>query len=155
MLKNPRIARCGLAVLMLLGIAVVQAADKLDANGNYKDVDLAQLVEKSRTGVPGQRVIFAPAPVRFRAVLSDLPKAQKADYLTAAMGMMKVSSPPKVSHRIGLDYGGEKALAAYIEDETAKRLAESVKPGQTRTFYAFHVYNNQNGPALLVVSFQE
>lgn len=127
----------------------------LSSTANYKDVDLKKLVNDSRTEVPGQRIIFAPSPIKFRATLAALPAPQKADYLMSALSMMKVSNPPQVSQRIGLDYGGDKALAAYIEDGAAARLGKDVQPGQTRTFYAFHVYNHSRGPALLVTSFSD
>lgn len=119
----------------------------------YKDINLKELVTKSRTEIPGQRIIFAPSPVKFQATLSAMPAPQKADYLMTALSMMKVSDPPKVSQRIGLDFGGDKALAAYIDDSVASRLATSAKLGQSLTFYAFHVYNNNRGPALLITSF--
>lgn len=131
------------------------AEQALDANTTYKQVDLKELVAASRTEVPGQRIIFAPSPIRFRATLAALPSPQKSEYLMSALGMMKISSPPKVSQRIALAYGGEKALAAYVEDGTAARLAREVKPGEARTFYAFHVYNSSRGPALLIMSFAD
>lgn len=153
---------------MLLGLALValsplgHAAEppaaaggnlKQESQASYKDVNLKELVAKSRTEIPGQRIIFAPSPVRFQAVLAALPAPQKAEYLMTALAMMKVSDPPKVSQRIGLDFGGEKILAAYIDDAVASRLVASAKVGQMLTFYAFHVYNNNRGPALLVTSF--
>jgi hypothetical protein len=126
-----------------------------DPAAAYKEVDLKDLVAKSRTNLPGQRIILAPSPIRFRAVLGALPVAQKSDYLLTALGMMKVGDPPKVSQRIGLDYGGDRLLSAYIEEGAAKRLAERIRPGQAQTFYAFHVYNYARGPALLVISFSD
>lgn len=122
---------------------------------SYKAVNLGELVDKSRTEIAGQRIIFVPTPVKFEARLSALPAPQKAEYLQSALAMMKVSTVPKVSQRIGLDYGGDKSLAAYIEDGTAQRLGKSAKLGQTLTFYALHVYNNNRGPALVVTSFAE
>ena len=134
--------------------APVIEASSLDPAVSYKPVDLKELVSKSRTEVPGQRIIFAPSPIKFRATLASLPSPQKADYLLAALSMMKVSNPPKVSQRIGLDYGGEKAVAAYIDDSVAERLSKDGKAGQTMTFYAYHVYNYSRGPALLITSFE-
>ncbi|KAB2921537.1 MAG: hypothetical protein F9K30_14205 [Dechloromonas sp.] len=130
-------------------------AQTLDPSASYKEINLKELVARSRTELPGQRVIFAPMPIRFRATLAALPVAQKADYLLTALSMMKVSNPPRVSQRIGLDYGGDKVLSAYIEEDVARRLAREIKPGQMRTFYAYHVYNYSRGPALLVTSFAE
>lgn len=129
------------------------APPALDAAASYQEVVLKELVARSKTEVAGQRIIFAPAPVKFRARLAAGPAPQKADYLLAALGMMRVSNPPKVSQRIGLDFGGDKALAAYIDDAVVDRLNREVKVGDSRTFYAFHVYNNHRGPALLVISF--
>lgn len=126
-----------------------------DAATSYKDVALKELVEKSKTEIPGQRIVFAPSPVKFQARLAAMPAPQKTEYLMSALAMMKVSTPPKVSQRIGLDYGGDKALAAYIDDAIVERLTKNAKPGQMLTFYAFHVYNNNRGPALLVTSFSE
>lgn len=124
-----------------------------ESPATYKEVNLKELVIKSRTEIPGQRIIFAPSPVKFQATLSAMPAPQKAEYLMSALAMMKVSDPPKVSQRIGLDFGGDKALAAYIDDTVATRLTSAAKIGQTLTFYAFHVYNNNRGPALLITSF--
>lgn len=155
---------CLAAALLLAAPATLAAettpprevpATQLDPSASFKEVDLKSLVRTARTDVPGQRVIFAPSPLKFRAALSALPAPQKTDYLMSALSMMRVSSPPKVSQRIGLDYGGDKALAAYIEDAVATRLAKEVKVGQSRTFYAFHVYNHATGPALLVTSFAD
>lgn len=126
----------------------------LDPAATYKQVDLKALVANSRTEVPGQRIIFAPSPITFRATLASLPTPQKADYLIAALSMMKVSNPPKVTQRIGLEYGGEKAIAAYIDDRVAERLSKDVKAGQELIFYAFHVYNYSRGPALLITSYE-
>ncbi len=130
-------------------------ASPLDPAAAYQEVNLKELVGKSRTELPGQRVIFAPKAIRFRAKLGALPVAQQADYLHTALNMMKISNPPQVKQRIGLDYGGERLLSAYIEEEAAKRLASQLKPGQARTFYAWHVYNYARGPALLIFSFSD
>lgn len=131
------------------------ASSATDPASSYKPVQLGELVEKSRTEIAGQRIIFAPTAVKFQARLSALPAPQKTEYLQSALAMMKVSTVPKVSQRIGLDYGGDKALAAYIEDSTAARLAKTAKLGQALTFYALHIYNNNRGPALVVTSFAE
>lgn len=120
----------------------------------YRTVDLKVLVPASRTEVRGQKIIFAPSPVRFRAQLSAMPAPQKAEYLNAALSMMKVARPPVVSQRIGLDYGGDKALAAYVEDGAAEKLKTTAHLGQAFTFYAFHVYNANRGPALVVTAFE-
>lgn len=151
----------GLALLVLApsGLAaepkVAPSTASGDAINSYKEVSLQDLVSKSKTEIPGQRIIFAPSAISFRARLSAMPSPQKAEYLMSAMAMMKVPSPPKVNQRIGLDYGGEKGLAAYIDDAVVERLNKSAKIGQSLTFYAFHVYNNNRGPALLITSFHE
>lgn len=165
-LHLPRPTQRTLATLLLAAACLpwgltTHAADPTDngtptsATASYKEVVLKDLVEKSRTEIPGQRIIFAPASVKFQARLASLPIPQKTEYLSAALAMMQVSAVPKVSQRIGLDYGGDKALAAYIDDSAAARLGQSAKPGQKLTFYAFHVYNNNRGPALVVTSFAE
>lgn len=167
-LPIPRPRRCtpswALAIaLSLASAAAAHAADSppptasatTDPVSSYKPVQLGELVEKSRTEIAGQRIIFAPSAIKFQARLSAMPAAQKTDYLQSALAMMKVSAAPKVSQRIGLDYGGTKALAAYIEDGAAERLTKTAKLGQALTFYALHIYNNNRGPALVVTSFAE
>jgi hypothetical protein len=135
--------------------ATMVAVQPADPDASYKTVDMKELVAKSRTTIPGQRAIFAPTPIKFKARLFALPSPQKAEYLSMALSMMKVSSPPKVSQRIGIDYGGEKPLATYIEEGAATRLAANAKIGQALTFYAFHVYNGNSGPALVVTAFAD
>lgn len=150
-----------MATLPLSGLAANAEAPPaaesgtLDPAATYQLIDLKDLVRKSRTEVPGQRIIFAPSPIKFRATLASLPSPQKADYLLTALSMMKIATPPKVSQRIGLDYGGEQAMAAYIADDVAIRLGKEIKVGQALTFYAFHVYNYSRGPALLITSYGE
>ena len=124
-----------------------------DPAAAYKDVDLKTMVGNSRSEVPGQRIIFAPSPVKFRATLAAMPAPQKADYLKKALSMMGVGGTLQVSQRIGIGYGGDKALAAYIDDAAAARLAREAKVGQQLSFYAYHVYNHSRGPALVVTSF--
>ncbi|MDR0440914.1 MAG: hypothetical protein LBI59_08030 [Candidatus Accumulibacter sp.] len=150
------------ALLLLHGAAHAQAsapeaaadsADSADPVAAYKEVDLKTLVAGARSEIPGQRIILVPTGVRFSAVLAAMPAPQKTDYLKKALGMMGIDNFGKVSQRIGLDYGGEKALAAYIEDSAAARLGQEAKPGQSLQFFAYHVYNHARGPALVVVSF--
>ena len=132
------------------GAPVAAATDPVAA---YKEVDLKQLVASAHTEIPGQRIIFAPSAVRFRAVLAALPAPQKTEYLQKALGMMGITSLGQVNQRIGIDYGGDKALTAYIDDTAAGRLVREGKPGQPYEFYAYHVYNHSRGPALVVTSF--
>ncbi|GHT89817.1 hypothetical protein AGMMS49545_01180 [Betaproteobacteria bacterium] len=128
--------------------AAAPADNPVDA---FREVALLQLVPASRM-TDGTRAIFAPQPVRFQAKLAQLPSPQKTDYLKQVMGMMGMTTVP-VSQRVALDYGGDKLLAAYVEDQTAARIAKEIKVGDSRTFYAFHVYNNRQGPALVITSF--
>lgn len=153
-------ARCA-ACLCLVIAAIAHAGDAtapaaqpatLDPVATYREVDLGKLVPESRMP-EGQRSIFAPSPVRFRATLVELPAPQKTDYLRGAFGLMQVSRPPAVSQSIILDYGGDRPLRAYIEDGVAARLAREAKAGEVHTFYAFHVYNTHVGPALVVMSY--
>src|SRR5574343_1542044 len=121
------LAPAGMAADAKAASQPIAAADTASA---YKEVSLKDLVDKSKTEIPGQRIIFAPSAISFRARLSAMPSPQKAEYLMSAMAMMKVPSPPKVNQRIGLDYGGEKGLAAYIDDAVVERLNKSAKIGQ-------------------------
>lgn len=139
------------AAAMALLLAVLPTAGQAaPADMGYKAVDLAELVRTVRTP---QRIIISPTPISFTAKLEALPRAQKTDYLNKAMGMMQMSQPPKVSQAILLGYGADGRLPAYIEEAAAARLAREAKAGETRKFYAFHVYNYSKGPALVVVSF--
>lgn len=153
-------------VLLLLALAATSVAgappategaappqDLLSLKNAYREVDLRQFVAASRTEKPGQRIIFVPARVKFRARLARLPIAQESGYLMSALQATGVVNPPAVEHGIGLDYGGEKGLAAYIEKDAARHLTSAAKAGDTLTFYALHVYNNHRGPALVIVSF--
>ena len=133
--------------------AAAASSATADPAAAYKDVDLKTMVGASRSEVPGQRIIFAPSPVKFRATLAAMPAPQKADYLKKALGLMGVGGTLQVSQRIGIDYGGDKALAAYIDDAAALRLSREAKVGQQLNFYAYHVYNHSRGPALVVTSF--
>ncbi|MDR0672961.1 MAG: hypothetical protein LBF93_04710 [Zoogloeaceae bacterium] len=121
---------------------------------DYAPLDLAQSVPGLRTK-DGTRTIFEPRPVRFTARLARLPEPQKADYLNQVMSLIGVTAKFQVSQRVVFDYGGDRPLAAYVEDGAAARIAKELKAGDTRTFYAFHVYNNRYGPALVVTAFDD
>ncbi|MDR1351378.1 MAG: hypothetical protein LBJ59_11525 [Zoogloeaceae bacterium] len=119
-----------------------------------QDINLKELVPKTRMP-DGQRAIFEPKSVRFTAQLAQMPTPQKADYLYKVMGMMGINNPPAVSRHIVLEYGGDKALMAYVEDQAAARFAKEAKTGEQYVFYAIYVYNNRYGPALVVTSFSK
>jgi hypothetical protein len=137
-----------------IGAAQAETEGDSDPRAAYQQVKLAELVPATRM-TDGTRAIFAPRPVRFSARLAQLPSPQKAEYLKQVMGMMGVTANLQVSQRVALDYGGDKPLAAYVEDQIATRIAGEIKVGDERTFYAFHVYNNRFGPALVITSFDE
>lgn len=120
----------------------------------FQSVDLKELVPASRMALPGQRAYFVPVAVKFRARLAALPAPVKTKLLEKSFAMMQVVQQPQVRQAIGLDYGGEKALLAYIEETVAARLGKELKTGDERLFYAYHVYNFHQGPALLVMSFE-
>lgn len=154
--------------LLLLALAAMPAAaapatagaaappsDLASLKDAYREVDLRRFVPASRTEKPGLRTLFVPARVKFRARLARLPIPQESSYLMQALNMTGVVNPPLVEHGIGLDYGGEKGLAAYIEKSAAEHLASTAKAGDTLTFYALHVYNNHRGPALVILAFGE
>ncbi len=153
--RLPHLALCAALLAPSLAIADNDAGATLaadDVQDNYRDVDLKQLVPASRMA-DGQRSIFAPTPVRFRATLAALPEPQSTDYLNMALGMLQISDPPRVHQSIILDYGGDRPLRAYVEDAVAARMAKELQAGQTHTFYAFHVYNTRVGPAFVVMSY--
>ncbi|MDR0564953.1 MAG: hypothetical protein LBG78_08495 [Azoarcus sp.] len=123
-----------------------------DPRASYQQIDLSKLVPVSRM-TNGTRAIFAPRAVRFHAKLQRMPETQKSDYLKQVMSMMGITSVGEVNQRVVLEYGGDKPLAAYVENKTAQRIAKELKPGTEHEFYAFHVYNNRYGPALVIISF--
>ncbi|MDR0528994.1 MAG: hypothetical protein LBG69_05220 [Zoogloeaceae bacterium] len=143
-------------VLTLLTPPTRAAEDFAAANprAEYQRVRLLDFVPAARMS-EGGRAIFEPRPVRFLARIAQLPTPQKADYLKKVMELMGVKAEIQVSQRIALEYGGEKALAAYVEDRVAARIKRELKTGDARVFYAFHVYNNRYGPALVITSFEE
>jgi hypothetical protein len=128
------------------------AANAAAPQERYGDVDLKRLVPASRM-TEGGRAIFTPRPVRFQARLHAGLTPQKAEYLQKVMRMMGATEIPKVSQRVIIDYGGDRPLAVYVEDQTAERLKNEAKVGERYTFYAFHVYNNRYGPAMVITSF--
>ena len=145
-------AFCAFYLFFFLGPA--WAENTPDPRAHYQPVKLIELVPATRMD-DGSRIIFAPRPVRFTARLAQRPAPQKADYLKQVMAMMGVTAEHQINQRIALDYGGDKPLAAYVEEQTAARIDKELKPGDERTFYAFHVYNNRHGPALVITSFEE
>jgi hypothetical protein len=154
-------AFCAFYLFFFLGTAwgetaagTASAAEAADPRARYQPVKLVELVPATRID-DGSRIIFEPRPVRFTARLAQLPSPQKADYLKQVMGMMGAAAELQVSQRVALDYGGDKLLAAYVEDRTATRIGKELQAGDERTFYAFHVYNNRHGPALVITSFEE
>jgi hypothetical protein len=129
-------------------------AAEADPRAAYQPLDLLQAVPGLRM-TDGTRAIFEPRPVRFTARLAQLPSPQKAEYLKKVMGVIGVTAELKVSQRVVLDYGGDRPLAAYVEDAAAAQIGKTLKAGDERTFYAFHVYNNRYGPALVITAFEE
>jgi hypothetical protein len=129
-------------------------ADNAPATPIIENINLLELVPKTRME-NGQRAIFEPRAVRFVATLAQMPTPQKADYLYKVMGMMGVSNPPAVSKRVALEYGGDKPLAAYVEDQAALRVSKEAKAGERYAFDAIYIYNNRYGPALVITAFSK
>ena len=121
----------------------------------YQPVELATLIETSRTPVAGQKIIIRPNPVSFSATLLQGPKAQRSDYLRQVLSMMPPEPMPQVQQGIVLGYGNSQGMPAYIDQAIAKRLQTELKIGERRRFYALHVYNYSKGPALVVTGFGE
>jgi hypothetical protein len=144
---------CAQAQTEAKAASAATAAATSDPRANFRQLELAKLVPASRTD--GMRAIFEPRPVRFRARLAQLPQPQKAEYLKKVMGMMGVEAELNVEQRVVLEYGGDKPLAAYVEKGVATRIGQELKEGDERMFYAFHVYNNRYGPALVITSFED
>ncbi len=120
----------------------------------FQAVDLKEMVPNSRMPQAGQHAYFTPSPVKFRARLAAMPRPVKTELLKKSMALMNSGTQPRVSQAIGIDYGGDKALLAYIDNAASARLAKELKIGDERTFYAYHVYNFHKGPAFIVVSYE-
>lgn len=150
-------ARYVLMLSLLCGVLPARAATAPVAapapGAAYQPVDLARLVETSRTPVAGQKIILRPSPVSFSATLLQMPVAQRSEYLRQVLAMMQTATPPKVEQRVVLGYAPDKGLPVYIEQAAALRLAREARLGEQRRFYALHVYNYSKGPALVVTSF--
>ncbi|MDR2165281.1 MAG: hypothetical protein LBO79_06605 [Zoogloeaceae bacterium] len=132
--------------------AVSKTAQPKSTAEDIEDIDLKKLVPRTRME-DGKRAIFPPRSVRFTAKLAQMPSPQKSEYLQKAFGLMGVANPPAVSKRIAVDYGGDKPLAAYVEEKAAADIAKSARAGGQYTFYAIYLYNNRFGPALVVTAF--
>jgi hypothetical protein len=128
--------------------------ERVEALKQIEDINLRELVPKTRME-KGQRAIFEPRSVRFSAKLSQMPTPQKAEYLNKVLGMMGFANPPAVSQRIVIEYGGDKPLAAYVENRAAAHIAKEGKAGEEYQFHALYVYNNSYGPALVVTAFSK
>jgi hypothetical protein len=151
------IALAALALALALFAAPsssAQTAAEAPAAAPVQDINLLELVPKMRMP-DGQRAIFEPRMVRFSARLAQMPSPQKTDYLKKVMSMMGVSNPPAVSQRVALEYGGDRPLTAYVEEQTAARFVKEAKTGERYTFSAIYVYNNRHGPALIITSFSK
>lgn len=147
------LALCGLMPAHAATSAAAPVAARPAAAETYQPVDLAKLVEASRTAVPGQKIILRPSPVSFSATLLQMPVAQRSDYLRQVLAMMQTNAVPKVEQRVVLSYAPDKGLPVYVEQAAAQRLAREARVGERRRFYALHVYNYSKGPALVVTSF--
>ncbi|MBK1689720.1 hypothetical protein [Rubrivivax gelatinosus] len=139
-----------LAITLPFAAAAAPASAAPDPTQEFREIRLETFVPAARTP---QRIILQPYGVQFDAELAAPPRPQKAEYLQQALQLMHVSEPPRVSQAVLLRYGRGETLVAYIDDGAAARLARELRPGQTRRFYAFHVYNFARGPALVVTSF--
>lgn len=141
------------ALIGLCWALPAQAAAPAAVEQSYQQVELARLVESSRTPVAGQKIVIRPSPVSFSATLLQMPVPQRSDYLRQVLGMMQTARVPTVEQRVVLGYGDNKGMPAYIEQVAARRLAAEAKAGERRRFYALHVYNYSKGPALVITSF--
>ncbi|MDR2364534.1 MAG: hypothetical protein LBD68_01585 [Zoogloeaceae bacterium] len=150
------LAALALTLALLAAPSSAQTAAETPAAAPVREenIDLLKLVPGARMP-EGQRAIFEPRVVRFTAKLARMPAPQKTDYLKKVMSMMGFNNPPAVSQSVALEYGGDRPLAAYVEEQAAARIAREAKTGERYNFSALYVYNNRFGPALIVTSFSQ
>ncbi len=120
----------------------------------FKPVELDSFIEGSKTDQPGRKAIMMARPVSFEAVMKRLPEKREVSYIYTALELSGVTNMPTVNHRMFLESDQGRILPVYIDVNGVKKVQAGLKEGQRAKFLAYHAYNYNKGPALLVVDFE-
>ncbi len=131
-----------------------EQAETAVSDAQFKPVELDSFIEGSKTDRPGRKAIMMARPVSFEAVMKRLPEKREVSYIYTALELSGVTNMPTVNHRMFLESDQGRILPVYIDVNGVKKVQAGLKEGQRAKFLAYHAYNYNKGPALLVVDFQ-
>lgn len=142
-----------LAFSVLPAQAETTAAEELKQQ--YKPVLIDKLIAGSRKETDPRRYMIQPYGVQFTAQLQTTPKPGTFKLVYEALNFWDIQPLPEVDYSAFVRTPEGEVISVYIENQTAQRMLEHLKPGAPTTFFALHIYNYSQGPRLLLMSFGE
>lgn len=138
-------------IIALMPVSLV--ADIIDGDYQYYDLDL--MLETFKPSRKGDVNITLFRKLMFEADMVDMPYKRKTGYVK------KLFNDFANLNEIALEYGmtvqSKKgaAVTLYVLDELVSHIDTQLQAGDQVTFYAYHAYNSDYGPGLVVHAFQQ
>lgn len=118
--------------------------------GSRKAVDLDDYAQL-RPAKAGTREIGPIEAISFEAIVKEAPKSIETGYLKEAMGILRVSPMPKVTHRMFVQSAKGMVMPVYVWDDAAPVFAAGE---EMMTLRGYKVYLYAKGPAIVVDGFE-
>lgn len=145
--------------MFMAPIALADVANKTNnmtlAKSELKNYDLDVMLNEFVASMENSAELVFFLPVSFTATYEEAPYPRKHAYLKRTIERFAADSKVVSTQGITVAAKSGKTLSLYIIDELAPGMSEHLEAGDEVKFEAYHVYNSNVGPGLLVYSWEQ
>lgn len=125
------------------------------AKSELKHYDLDVMLNEFVASMENSAELVFFLPVSFTATYKEAPYPRKHAYLKRTIEHFAAESKVVSTQGITVAAKSGKTVSLYIIDELASGMSEHLEAGDEVKFEAYHVYNSNVGPGLLVYSWEQ
>jgi hypothetical protein len=140
-----------ISTIILCSLIIGVHADTAPITPNY---NFDTMLEEFRPQRGGTVEITLFKKLQFEAELNELPSPRKSEYLKNLLAQFSGNPHLKASMGMMMKSAKGKLWNVYVLDELAPQINEQLKVGDQLTLQAYHAYNSDYGPGLLVYAFE-
>jgi hypothetical protein len=145
--------------MFMAPVALADVANKTNsmtlAKSELKNYDLDVMLNEFVASMENSAELVFFLPVSFTATYEEAPYPRKHAYLKRTIERFAADSKVVSTQGITVAAKSGKTLSLYIIDELASGMNEHLEAGDEVKFEAYHVYNSNVGPGLLIYSWEQ
>jgi len=122
-------------------------------SGEYVRRDFDQFIDKAKPVIEGSSTMIKPHNIRFDARVQTLPDKRAFSDVFVVLKAFNINPIPEISHRMFIRSEKGRIIAAYVEDRVVSDIRSTLVLEDQVEFKAYHVYNHDDGPAVVIVGF--